>query len=122
MFNFKKKEENIPKDVQGLIEEVKKLRKENTETKKELQEIKKQQQFYLQNVGMIRFNPFSAEGGNQSFSTALLDEKGNGIVITNLYTKEGNRTYGKPIKGGKSEYSLSEEEERVIAMTLKTKE
>jgi len=45
---------------------------------------------------------------------ALLDGKDNGIVMTSLYAREGNRVYGKPIKNGKSEYSLSEEEKQAI--------
>lgn len=119
MFSFKKKEKEIPEDVKSLIKIIKDLIKENDYLKKELDILKKKQPFFLQNVGMVRFNPFSSEGGNQSFSTALLDGKGNGIVITNLYTKEGNRTYGKPITGGSSKYPLSVEEEKVIALTFK---
>ncbi len=63
---------------------------------------------------MVRFNPFKEIGGDQSFSIALLDSNNDGIVITSLYGREGNRVFGKPIKNGKSRYLLSGEEKKAI--------
>ena len=80
----------------------------------ELENLKKESKFSVQKIGIVRFNPFSEVGGDQSFSIALLDGNDNGVVITSLYTREGNRVYGKPIKNGRSEYSLSNEEKEVI--------
>ena len=68
----------------------------------------------LQKTGVVRFNPFNEMGGNQSFVIALLDGKNNGFVISSLFGKEGNRVYTKPVKAGKSEYSLSSEEKKAI--------
>ena len=65
-------------------------------------------------MGIVRFNPFSGVGSDQSFSVALLDKNDNGIVITSLYNREGNRVYAKPIKTGVSEYLLSTEEKSAI--------
>jgi hypothetical protein len=39
-----------------------------------------------------------------------LDGKDDGVVITSLYLRDGNRVFAKPIKGGKSEFNLSKEE------------
>jgi hypothetical protein len=114
MFRKKKKEEDFPENIEELIEDFKKIKEENKRIKKEIKEIKEKQKFFLQNVKMIRFNPFYEEGGNQSFVLALLDENIDGVVITSLYTKEGNRIYGKPILKGKSEFSLSKEEKEII--------
>ena len=113
MFNLKKKKE-LPESVGELAKEVSVIRDENKKLRKELEKVKKEQESCLQGAGLIRFNPFLQEGGNQSFSMALLDKKDNGVVVTSLYTKEGNRVYGKPVKQGKSEYSLSEDEKRAI--------
>jgi len=67
---------------------------------------------------MVRYNPFSGVGSNQSFSVALLNEYNDGIVITSLYAKETSRVYAKPIRGGGSEYTLSEEEKKALAEAI----
>ncbi len=61
-------------------------------------------------IGIVRFNPFQETGGDQSFSVALLDDEGNGVVITSLYSRDGTRIYAKPIQRGQSPYPLAEEE------------
>jgi len=120
MFNFKRKnKESLPQNIESIIEEVSKIKKENEEIKKELREIREKQQYFLQNIEIERFNPFHEGGGDQSFSVALLDKNGSGVVITGLYTKEGSRVYGKPVEKGSSNYSLSSEEVKVINKALK---
>jgi len=75
----------------------------------------------IQKTGIVRFNPFSDIGGNQSFAIALLDEKNNGFVISSLFVKEGNRVYAKAVKDGKSEHSLSNEEIEAIDRAISSK-
>jgi hypothetical protein len=64
--------------------------------------------------GLVRFNPFGDTGGNQSFALALLDSEGDGVVILSLHSREGTRIYVKPVKKGKAELKVSDEEERAI--------
>lgn len=116
MFNFFKKKKKEPENLKEVLNYFKNLEKNFEKLSQELESLKKESQFSVQKVGIVRFNPFSEVGGNQSFSIALLDKNDNGIVITSLYTREGNRVYGKPIKGGLSEYSLSEEEKKAIVI------
>jgi hypothetical protein len=62
-------------------------------------------------VGVVRFNPFKDLGGDQSFSIALLDGQSNGVVVSSLHTREGNRVYAKKIEKGKTvKHPLTEEE------------
>ena len=69
----------------------------------------------IRKVGLVRYNPFSDSGGDQSFALALLDENKNGIVISSLYGREMNRVYAKRIEGGQSpKYQLTEEEKKAI--------
>ena len=82
-----------------------------------MEELKKNNKFSIQEIGIVRFNPFKESGGDQSFSIALLDGNKDGVVITSLYGREGNRIFAKPIKNGKSEYLLTEEEKEVIEQT-----
>lgn len=68
----------------------------------------------LRRVGLVRYNPFPNAGGDQSFVIALLNDHKDGVVVTSLYGREVNRVYAKPIKGGKSQYQLTEEEKQAI--------
>src|SRR4030042_4971015 len=71
--------------------------------------------FHIQRTGIVRYNPFSDTGGSQSFTLALLDGKDNGIVITSLYARSGNRWYIKQVKEGHGVgLDLSREEESAI--------
>lgn len=114
MFNFFKKQKKEPENFKELLEEFQKLENEFRIISKELDNVKKENEFSIKKLGIVRFNPFSEVGGNQSFSIALLDGNDNGIVITSLYNREGNRIYAKPIKSGSSEYLLSNEEKQAI--------
>lgn len=68
----------------------------------------------IRRFGLVRFNPFSDAGGDQSFSLALLNDDKDGVIISSLYGREINRVYSKSIKGGKSQYQLTAEEKQAI--------
>jgi hypothetical protein len=68
----------------------------------------------VQHIGILRFNPYSDAGGDQSFALALMDENKNGFVISSLYSRESNRIFAKPIEAGQSRYQLSREEKEAI--------
>jgi hypothetical protein len=72
----------------------------------------------IQRVGLVRFNPFEDTGGNQSFALALLDQQGDGIVISSLHARAATRVYGKAIAGGRSEAALSDEEAEALRVAL----
>lgn len=80
-----------------------------------IDELTKDGALHLQRLGIVRFNPFSDTGGSQSFTMAILDGKDNGIIMTSLYARTGNRWYIKHIKLGVSEdVELSKEEQSAI--------
>ena len=70
----------------------------------------------LNGAKTVRFNPFqgTGTGGNQSFATAFLDEDGNGVVLSSLYSREKVSIFAKPITKGKSEFELTDEEAEVV--------
>jgi hypothetical protein len=70
----------------------------------------------LQHVGVVRFNPFTDTGSDQSFAIALLDDERNGIVLSSLHGRAGTRVFAKPIQGGQATHALSDEEEQALAM------
>lgn len=73
---------------------------------------------FVQKTGVIRFNAFEDTGSDLSFSIALLDGNDNGFVLSSLYGRNESRTYAKPVRGGKSTYPLSHEEEIALAQAL----
>jgi hypothetical protein len=119
MINFFKKKKNEPKSLKEALAQLKDLRENFEKIVQELKKLKKENKFSLQKIGIVRFNPFKEVGGDQSFSIAILDGNDSGIVITSLYTRQENRIYGKPVKAGRSEYPLSEEEEKAIGIAQK---
>ncbi|MEW5908108.1 MAG: DUF4446 family protein [Patescibacteria group bacterium] len=109
-----KKAKDLEEIIFGLNEELKKLNISREKTEKYLEVVEKRLRKSVQNVNTIRFNPFEDSGSNQSFAIAFLDEEGNGVVISSLYSRENVRIYAKPIKNYQSEYTLSQEEKEAI--------
>lgn len=118
MFNFFKKTKKEPENFEEILIRFQGLKKDFEKISKEMAILKKESKFSVQKVGMVRFNPFSEIGGDQSFSIALLDANNDGVIITSLYARGENRVYGKPIKIGLSNYSLSEEENGAIEKAI----
>jgi hypothetical protein len=73
----------------------------------------------VRRIGLVRFDAFEDMGGRLSFSAALLDENGDGIVITSINGRQDTRCYAKTVQRGTSVHNLSDEEDQAIreAMT-----
>ena len=74
----------------------------------------------VQRIGIVRFNPFNDTGGDQSFAIALLNGSGDGLVISSLFSRTGNRIFAKSILQGRSKYPLTAEEEQAIIQANST--
>jgi Protein of unknown function (DUF4446) len=74
--------------------------------------------FSLQKFGIVRYNAFEEMGGNLSFSLAILDDHGDGLVLTSINGRADSRTYAKPIKGLSSSHTLSDEEREAVAAAV----
>jgi len=118
MFDFLKKTKKEPENLKEILDYLKNLKQEIERISQELEIFKKQSKLSVQKIGIVRYNPFIESGGDQSFSIALLNSNDDGLVITSLYGREGNRVYAKPIKNGQSEYLLSEEERKAIRQAI----
>src|SRR5687767_15614926 len=67
----------------------------------------------VRKVALLRYDAFEDVGGRLSFSCALLDDHGNGVVLTSINGRQETRVYAKPVAQGSSSHNLSlEEEER----------
>lgn len=106
-------------DWEGVLADYLEEIRATTERAKELadraEEVGRRLERTIQRVGVVRFNAFPDVGGDQSFAIALLDNYGDGVVVSSLQGRTENRVYAKPLKRWDSTYALSEEEKQAIA-------
>jgi hypothetical protein len=90
----------LPEDVHGLRQEVATLRAETRDA--------------LRHLAVVRYDAFGDMGGHLSWSVALADDAGHGVVLTSIHGRSEARTYAKSISGWACEQQLSPEEEEAI--------
>ncbi len=89
---------------------------------KRCDDIEKDGLLHLQKVGLVRFNPFSDAGGDQSFTLSILNDQNDGVIVSSLHGRDQTRIYAKPVKAGEgTKYELSKEEKEAIMRALKKK-
>nr|WP_072514972.1 DUF4446 family protein [Ndongobacter massiliensis] len=72
----------------------------------------------VQNVALYHYNAFEDMAGEQSFSLVLLDEHGNGVLLTSIYSRRGSSSFSKDIRAGRAVQGLSPEEETALQQAL----
>lgn len=92
---------DLPIDVLGLRQEVAALRLDADDA--------------LRHLAVVRYDAFTDMGGKLSWSVALLDDHGNGVVLTSIHGRNDSRTYAKSISGWSCEQQLSPEEADAVA-------
>lgn len=110
--------------LRGILDDIVKKQRtlisEIAELERKTSYLSTQGELHIQRIGIVRFNPFADTGGAQSFSIALLDGQDNGIVMTSLYARAGNRWYVKDVCVGKGKgHELSKEEQEAIRSAVK---
>ena len=69
----------------------------------------------VQGIGFVRYSAFEDTGGDQSFSLALADGAGDGMVISALYGRDATRVYAKPVEGWTCARPMTSAEEEALA-------
>jgi hypothetical protein len=102
--------------IRSVSDRVKDIESFREESEKYLAHLEQRVRRASQGVETIRFNAFGggANGGNQSFATAILSENGDGVVFSSIYSRERVSVFAKPVKTFVSEYETSEEEDQAI--------
>ena len=90
----------LPEDVQGLRQEVAALQREGSDS--------------LRHVAVVRYDAFGDVGGRLSWSVALLDDGGDGVVLTSIAARTEVRAYAKTVTGWAGEQELSPQELEAI--------
>lgn len=91
---------DLPTDALGLRHEVAALRAEAAST--------------LKNLAVVRYDAFPDTGGQLSWSLAVLDDRGDGAVLTSIHGRTEARTYAKTIAAWRCEQPLSPEESDAV--------
>jgi len=104
--------------LQGQANQIKRLE----EVVRTLNRVDKKQDVQIRgsirNVALLRYDAFEDVGGRLSFSFALLDDEGTGVVLTSINGRQETRVYAKPVTEARSSYNLSVEEEEAIRQAL----
>ena len=112
---------DIDESLKSYIERVQKVEDLNKEIIQYCERLDKTVDTCIQKVGIVRYNAFKDVGSNLSFTLALLDNNNNGVVLNGIYSRDNSNIYSKPVKDGKSEYVLSDEEKEAIEKAVNSK-
>ncbi|MFA6397815.1 MAG: DUF4446 family protein [Candidatus Paceibacterota bacterium] len=113
-FFMGKKAKDLEETLLFISEQLKALQNSKNEIEIKLGDIDNKLKKSIRGVETIRFNPFKDSGGNQSFAITFINEEGDGVVLSSLYSRDRVSVFAKPLKNKKSEYELTEEEKRSI--------
>ncbi|WP_139979840.1 DUF4446 family protein [Nocardioides litoris] len=91
---------DLPSDLLGLRREVAALRAEAGDG--------------LRHVAVVRYDAFGDSGGQLSWSLALLDDRGDGVVLSSIHGRSEARTYAKNVAAWTSDQQLSPEETEAV--------
>jgi hypothetical protein len=90
----------VPADLEGLRGEVQALRGEAADA--------------LRHLAVVRYDAFGDMGGRLSWSLALLDDGGDGVVLTSIHGRSEARTYAKNVTAWVCDQPTSPEEEEAL--------
>ncbi len=94
--------------------EVSLLREQLERQQNELDRVRADAAASLRHVAVVRYDAFGDMGGRLSFSAALLDDAGDGLVLTAIHGRGETRSYAKGLARGSSETALSPEEQQAV--------
>ena len=92
---------DLPTDVAGLRAEVATL--------------VDQSRLALRRPELLRYDAFGDMGGRLSWSLALVDDAGTGVVLTSIHGRSDARSYAKGLVEWESDQPLSPEEDAVVS-------
>ena len=82
----------------------------------QLEELRADAATALRHVAVVRYDAFGDMGGHLSWSLALLDDEGDGMVVTAIHGRADTRTYAKNVAGWTGAQQLSPEESEAVAL------
>ena len=109
-------------DEYGLQQSLTETSREHTATIAQLEsrlaELEARLPYAISYVGVVAYNAFGNIAGQQSRSTALLNQRGDGVVITLLASREETLFFTKQVAEGVGVEALSPEESTAVDRAL----
>jgi Protein of unknown function (DUF4446) len=68
----------------------------------------------LRDMAIVRYDALNEMSGQLSFSVALLNSAGDGVVLSSINGRAETRTYAKPVMAGQGTEELSPEEAQAV--------
>jgi Protein of unknown function (DUF4446) len=68
----------------------------------------------LRDLAVVRYDALSEMSGQLSFSVALLNALGDGVVLSSINGRSETRTYAKVVRSGSGTQPLSPEEKHAV--------
>lgn len=91
---------DLPTDVRGLRAEVAALRAEAADG--------------LRHLAVVRYDAFADMGGHLSWTLAVLDDRGDGVLLSSIHGRSEARSYAKSIVAWTCAQQLSPEEQAAV--------
>ena len=107
-------EQSIVESVASQVRQVQALGQDLEQMQQSLATVRRDVAAALRHVSVVRFDAFGDMGGRLSFSAALLDDNGDGILLTTIHGHTESRMYVKSVSHRKAEGRLSAEELEAI--------
>jgi Protein of unknown function (DUF4446) len=101
------------------VEMVARLRAELSVAERRISDLRLDIADALRHVAVVRYDAFRDMGGRMSFSAALLDDAGDGLVLSAIHGRSETRSYAKGVKAGASDQPLSPEERQAIGFAMR---
>jgi Flp pilus assembly protein TadG len=68
----------------------------------------------MRDMAIVHYDALKEMSGQLSFSMALVNAEGDGVVITSINGRSETRTYAKVVRAGNGEQTLSPEEQQAL--------
>lgn len=74
----------------------------------------------VRGYSLIRYDAYDDSGGNQSFASGIIDESGDGFVLSVITNRNHVGVYAKPVSRGVSLSALTPEESSALEASKKS--
>lgn len=74
----------------------------------------------VRGYSLIRYDAYEDSGGNQSFATGIIDEQGDGFILSVITNRNHVGVYAKPVNRGIAASSLTPEETLALETSKKS--
>jgi len=105
---------NLEETLSDLTDKVNGLEETLQAHKEGLEYIDARVKRSIRGYSLVRYNAYDDAGGEQSFASGLLDEHGDGYILSVITNRNHVGVYAKKVQDGKADLSLTQEEQQAL--------